>query len=155
MLTPPSIRSIKSNIQTHEIGKIDELTQQIKSYVSNNITGHLGLQTNNTPNQQWSLFFQSGSLISCSSTIHPMRRWCRQLARHCPQLALYTTRENSNQAVENYRESVAQDLKLHNNLLGYESLLRLVEQKKVRKDQIEAFFEGDTLKKFCSISSSN
>jgi len=142
MLRPPTINSLKSGIQIYQIGNFDQLIEQLQSCVSNKFTGNLGFRTKNTVNQQWSLFFQSGSLIGCSSSIHPMRRWCRQLSTHCPQLALYTTNKSNTQVVKNQRKSVIQELKLHNNLLGYESLLRLVEQDKVRKDQIKAFFEG-------------
>ncbi|NEQ65936.1 MAG: response regulator [Symploca sp. SIO2D2] len=142
MLQPPSVKSIESNLEVCEISNTAQLTKQIKTYVNDKFTGQLSVQSQSTLNQQWSLFFQSGSLIGCSSSIHPMRRWCRQQSTHCPQLDLYTSSTSNDQVVKNGLEFAAQKLKLHHNLLSYESLLGLVEQEKIRKDQIEAFFEG-------------
>ncbi|NET60110.1 MAG: response regulator [Symploca sp. SIO2E6] len=142
MLKPSSATSTKSNVKIYEIGSVDELTQQFQTHVNDKLIGQLSFQIKNTPKKQWSLFFHSGSLIGCSSTIHPMRRWCRQQSSHCPQLAKYTTSARNNQVGKSNQELITQELKLHNHPLGYESLLQLVEQKKLRKDQIEAFFEG-------------
>ncbi|NES19949.1 MAG: response regulator, partial [Symploca sp. SIO3E6] len=88
MLKPPSVKSVESNLEVCEIGNTAQLTKQIKNCVSDKFNGQLNLQAKSAFNQQWSLFFQSGSLIGCSSSVHPMRRWCRQQFTHCPQLDL-------------------------------------------------------------------
>ena len=142
MLKPPFINLIDQNIEIYEIINIDDLAQQIRSSATKGLTGKLDLQVKNQPNQQWSLFFNSGNLIGCSSNTHPRRRWCRQLSGHCPQLALYTGQTSHNQLIEDHsRAAVSQQLK-QDHVLSYESILKLVEHKKLAKDQIEAFFEG-------------
>lgn len=87
MLIPSSISSLKPLMTTnYEVVSIAELSEQIQAYSQERFTGWLDLKLENIQDQQWRLYFCLGSLIWGTSTVHPIRRWYRQLSRHCPRL---------------------------------------------------------------------
>jgi two-component system, chemotaxis family, response regulator PixG len=47
------------------------------------LTGRLDIEANN---QKWSLYLYMGRLIWAAGGPHPVRRWYRNLSRHCPQI---------------------------------------------------------------------
>ena len=77
--------------------------------------------------QQWSLYFDLGHLIGDTGGVHPLRRWCRQLSRYCPQLGI---------DANSIREGKV-DL-----LWYYDFLANLVRQKQILREQMVAVVEG-------------
>ena len=127
MLTPSSISSLKPLMTTnYEVVSIAELSDQIQAYSQERFTGWLDLKIENLQDQQWRLYFCLGGLIWGTSMLHPIRRWSRQLSRHCPRLML------------------AQDANPH-QWPDYDSLVELVRQDKIQQEQLEAVVEGQIM----------
>ena len=123
MLTQLSISLIEPMAASYPVGSIDELKRQIQACSQTNVTGRLDLSIQVTQIPQWSLFFRMGYLIWGTSKAHPIRRWCRQLSQHCPQLDI----------------APIQDQQLMDSQLwGYYSLAELVRQRKVSWQQMRA-----------------
>lgn len=80
--------SIQPPTETFEvISSIDVLSDQLGFVSQKKITGQLILKIQGTRLHQWSLYFYLGQLIWATDQMHPIRRWYRQLALHCPRLA--------------------------------------------------------------------
>ena len=127
MLIPSSLSSLKPLMTTnYEVVSIAELLDQIQVYSQERFTGWLDLKIDNLQDQQWKLYFCLGGLIWATSTVHPMRRWYRQLSRHCPQLV------------------VGQESKL-TSCPDYDSLEELVRQGKVQQEQLVAVLEDQIM----------
>jgi two-component system, chemotaxis family, response regulator PixG len=88
MLTPSFVNSIEPPITTQKVFTPNYLAKQIQDCNKEQFTGRLDLNFKNPHGQQWCLIFRRGDLIWCASEVHPIRRWCRQLSLHCPQLTL-------------------------------------------------------------------
>lgn len=69
---------------------------------------------------QWSLYFHHGHLIGDTGGVHPVRRWCRQLAHHCPQIVIDAFNTWNYQSCD------------------YTSLAELVRQGQIRREQMVA-----------------
>ncbi|HEY9606862.1 MAG TPA: response regulator [Allocoleopsis sp.] len=127
MLIPASLSSLKPLMTTsYEANTIAELSHQIKACSQERFTGWLDLTIDTTQRQQWNLYFCQGNLVWTTSRVHPIRRWYRQLYRHCSQL--FTERE----------------LQLP-YLPDYNSLRFLVMQGEIRLDQMESVVEGQAM----------
>ncbi len=127
MLIPSSISSLKPLMTTnYEVVSIAELSDQIQAYSQERFTGWLDLKIENIQDQQWRLYFCLGSLIWATSTFHAIRRWSRQLSRHCPRLML-TQGANPNQWPD------------------YDFLVELVRQGKIQQEQVEAVVDGQIM----------
>lgn len=63
---------------------IQTLTDKLQAHKNKQFTGlvHIGVGKNT----QWSLYFHMGRLVWAHSKTHPVRRWHRQIVKHCPQL---------------------------------------------------------------------
>ena len=77
--------------------------------------------------QQWSLFLDLGHLVGDVGGVHPIRRWCRQLSRYCPQLGV--------DADSIQRRQVDQ-------CWDYDFLAKLVRQKQILREQMVTVVEG-------------
>lgn len=84
-LTQSSVNAIESPVISSE-GVATNVLTQIQACVHEQFTGRLDVE--DTQVQQWSLYFRQGHLIGCASSVHPVRRWCRQLSQYCPELAV-------------------------------------------------------------------
>jgi two-component system, chemotaxis family, response regulator PixG len=60
------------------------LSEKLQSHKQNQFTGLVHIGVGKIP--QWSLYFHMGRLVWAHSRIHPVRRWYRQLVKHCPAL---------------------------------------------------------------------
>ncbi|HEY9658697.1 MAG TPA: response regulator, partial [Allocoleopsis sp.] len=69
-----------------------------------------------------------GYLTGAESNIHTIRRWCRQIAQHCPQLA---ANSDSKAARPQYWQQ--------------DALVQLVKQKRITTQQLTATVEGNLL----------
>jgi chemotaxis family two-component system response regulator PixG len=69
----------------------EELDNQLQTCHREQFTGELSLKFQAIQSSQWSLYFYRGRLMGGTSQVHPIRRWCRQLAQHCPQLFAHAT----------------------------------------------------------------
>jgi chemotaxis family two-component system response regulator PixG len=124
MLIPSLISSLKPLRATdYKVVTLAELSNKIQVYSQEQFTGRLDLTLENTQDQQWQLYFSRGNLIWASSTLHPIRRWCRQLSRHCSQLLV--TQESNPPYIPDY-----------------DSLAMLVRPGKIRSEDFEAVIEG-------------
>ncbi|HEY9633399.1 MAG TPA: response regulator [Coleofasciculaceae cyanobacterium] len=124
MLIPLSIRSLKPVMTTdYEIVTIGGLSDQIQICRQEQFSGRLDLTNENSLSQKWSLYFSGGGLVWATSQVHPIRRWCRQLAWHCPQLIV---------------EEESKPL----HVPDYDSLAELARQGKIRQEQLQAIIEG-------------
>lgn len=126
MMTPAPVYPNGSPVETYTVGNTNELQQRIQACSKMQFTGRLDIAINNNPSLQWNLFFYLGYLVGGDSQTHSIRRWCRQLAQHCPQLA--ATLETNQVEQRQYWEQHA--------------LLELVKQKKVSYRQMAAAIEG-------------
>ena len=107
-----------------EVVVTDKLAHQLQACVKERFTGRLDIEDAQV--QQWSFYFHLGNLTGCSSQVHPLRRWCRQLSVHCPQL-------------QNAVSGQEVDL---SSCWDYTSLAALVSQGEVLQEQIAAVVEG-------------
>ena len=128
MLTQLSISLIEPTAASYQIGSIDELKRQIQACSQTHVTGRLNLSVQAAQVPQWSLFFRMGYLIWGTSEVHPIRRWCRQLSQHCPQLAIGP--------IDHQKLNGRQ-------LWGYQSLAELVKLRKVLWQQMRAVVIGN------------
>lgn len=113
-LTPSPLLPLSTN----------ELAKQIQACAQEQFTGRLDIE--NSQVQEWSLYFHGGDLIGCASSVHPIRRWCRQMYAHCPELAVDVgTRESDG-----------------TRCWDYDSLAELVRQGKILLRQMAAVVEG-------------
>lgn len=127
MLIPSSISSLKPLMTTnYEVVSIAELSEQIQAYSQERFTGWLDLKLENIQDQQWRLYFCLGSLIWGTSTVHPIRRWYRQLSRHCPRLV---TGKESNPR----------------QWPDYDVLADMVKQGKIQPEQLQAVVEDQIM----------
>jgi two-component system, chemotaxis family, response regulator PixG len=127
MLTPSSIPLVTPAIATYRIGSIVNLENWIQTCSQGQFTGRLDLEIRQTQPLQWSLFFHLGHLTGGASQDHPIRRWCRQLSQHCPQIAHSMLRGAQFQHWD------------------YSTLVNLVKQGKISQGQMAAFVEGNLL----------
>jgi CheY-like chemotaxis protein len=97
MLTPSSIKSVGPALASYRVNNIEDLAKHIQTCSQGQFTGRLDLKIQNAQTPQWSLFFQVGRLAWSAGELHPIRRWSRQLFRHCPQLATDSTQRGANQ----------------------------------------------------------
>lgn len=103
-----------------------ELQASILTCGKTQFTGQLNLKIPGNPNLQWSLFFYLGHLISGESTIHSIRRWCRQIAQHCPQLAISPNKQETDR-FQYWEQS---------------SLMQLVKQQQISQRQMASVIEA-------------
>ena len=128
MLTPSSVPSMTPPIATYSIGSIANLENWIQTCSQGQFTGRLDLEIRQTQQSQWSLFFHLGHLIGGASEEHPIRRWCRQLSQHCPQVA-HAVLQGAQQLQH----------------WDYAALVNLVKQGQISQAQMTAFVEGNLL----------
>lgn len=105
---------------------IAELSNKIQIYSQEKFTGRLDLTLENTQDHQWQVYFSRGSVLWASSKQHTIRRWYRQLSRHCSQL-LVTQQSNPP------------------DLPDYDSLAMLMKQRKIRQEEFEGVIEDQIL----------
>ena len=111
---------------THKVLTTDKLAQQIQACATEQLTGRLEIE--DPQGQQWSLFFHLGRLTGGASKMHPIRRWCRQLSVHCPELSAFPVCQGSS------AQPVYWD---------YPSLAELVRQGKVPLKQMRSVVAGN------------
>ncbi|NEP10610.1 MAG: response regulator [Symploca sp. SIO2C1] len=112
---------------TTKIVTINELEQEIQTCAREQFTGRLNLCMTNTDNQQWNLYFFKGSLSKSTSKVHPIRRWCRQVSIHCPQVSIHPVDQGSERL----------------QYWDYNSLVKLVIQGKISPRKMIAVVEGN------------
>ena len=105
------------------LANINDLSNQLGVISQKKITGRVTLKIQG---QQWSLHFYLGQLIWAADLMHPIRRWYRQLAQHCPTLAIETV-------------NIAENSPHHCNDAA---VSRLVRQGKIRRKDGEAIVKG-------------
>ncbi|NEQ85126.1 MAG: response regulator, partial [Moorea sp. SIO2I5] len=111
---------------TQKVLTTDKLAQQIQACAFAQLTGWLEIE--DPQGQQWSLSFHLGRLTGGTSKMHPIRRWCRQLSVHCPELSA---------------DSVCQGSSAHAVYWDYQSLAELVRQGKVPLRQMRSVVAGN------------
>lgn len=110
----------------YHIGSTDVLEKRIQTCSQMQFTGWLDLEIKGQSTLQWSLFFRLGKLIGGASETHPIRRWCRQLTRHCPQLMTEPVQRGMQQP-QYWNQS---------------ALVELVRQNRISREQLEAVVES-------------
>ncbi|AOY80701.2 response regulator [Moorena producens JHB] len=111
---------------TDKVFTTDKLAQQIQACAKEQLTGRLEIE--DPQGQQWSLSFHLGRLTGGASKMHPIRRWCRQLSVHCPELSAFPVCQGSE------AQPVYWD---------YKSLAELVRQGKVPLKQMRSVVAGN------------
>ena len=137
MLTPSFVSSIEPPISTHKVFTPNYLAKQIQDCASDQFTGRLDLNFKAPKDQQWSLYFCRGNLIWCTSEVHPIRRWYRQMSMHCPQLVVDRI------ALTSSRSSVVGQKSVWLPCVDYASLAELLRQGKIQRGQMGAVIEGN------------
>ena len=99
------------------------LADQLKACIKKQFTGQLDIQGN--PQQNWRLHFFMGRIVRDEGGEHPVRRWRRQLSRHCPQLDLGDIHP------DDYSEN-----------WDYQALSELVKQQRIPREQALKVIEG-------------
>jgi chemotaxis family two-component system response regulator PixG len=77
--------------------------------------------------QQWSFYLYLGSIIYATGGTHPVRRWLRNLAAHCPQMPAH------NSALQ--RDLAGIDAGAFNSCWEYQLLCLWVAQQKITREQ--------------------
>lgn len=142
MLTPSFVSSIEPPTAIHEVVTTDELTKRIQACNQGKFTGRLDLTIKDTKAQQWSLYFHQGGLIWGTSDIHPIRRWYRQLALYCPQLASKVHASLVHTGATTHHLATAPQQFLESKYMDYDSLVELTIQGKVAHKEIKTVIEG-------------
>ncbi|NEN94878.1 MAG: response regulator [Moorea sp. SIO3I7] len=62
----------------------NSLSAKLVRYGQEKFTGRLDLKVSTA--QQWSFYLSYGRLVWASGSVHPTRRWCRQILYHCPEV---------------------------------------------------------------------
>jgi chemotaxis family two-component system response regulator PixG len=140
MLIPSSFQAIELPIAKQEdILTTDELVQKIQACSDEQITGQLDLSLEDIHFEPWRLYFHLGNLIGGSGGIHPVRRWLRQLSRHCPQLKIDS--QTSIATLLLSKSARTKSLQPH-HCWDYDSLATLVKQGAIPLHQMAAVVEG-------------
>ncbi|HAJ61101.1 MAG TPA: response regulator [Cyanobacteria bacterium UBA8543] len=124
-------------MSTHKVFTPNYLAKQIQDCANEQFTGRLDLNFKAPKDQQWTLYFYRGSLIWCTSEMHPIRRWYRQMSLHCPQLVVERV------ALTSSRSSVVSHKSVWLPCLDYASLSELMRQGKIQRGQMGAVIEGN------------
>ncbi len=86
MNTSLSISPIDKSLNVNNANSINELKQAVQVFIQTQFTGCLEITVKGQQSFQANLFFRSGRLFAGDSSLHPVRRWCRQVAQYCPHL---------------------------------------------------------------------
>ncbi len=81
---------------------IQALTSKLHSHKQSQFTGIVHISAGKIP--QWSIYFHMGRVVWSHSRLHPIRRWHRQIAKHCPQLLKSFEREHEQAEIKPYAE---------------------------------------------------
>ncbi|WP_416673718.1 response regulator [Egbenema bharatensis] len=118
----------------YEIRTLDELEMNIRVCGQKQFTGRLELKIQDFAGLQWNFFFYGGGLIEGSSSVHPVRRWCRQVAQYCPQLAIESSQPSG------HRQAHAE---YSSQYIDQTMLRRLTQQGKVSQEQMTSVVAGN------------
>jgi len=88
------------------------------------LTGRLDIKAND---QKWSLYLYMGRLIWASGGPHPVRRWYRNLSRHCPQINVQAVTFGASGNIQRW---------------DYDILISLVKQQKITVEQTVALIRS-------------
>jgi two-component system, chemotaxis family, response regulator PixG len=88
------------------------------------LTGRLDVEANN---QKWSLYLYMGRLIWAAGGPHPVRRWYRNLSRHCPQINAQAVTFGASGNIQRW---------------DYDILVSLVKQQKITVEQTVALIRS-------------
>ena len=88
------------------------------------LTGRLDIEAND---QKWSLYLYMGRLIWASGGPHPVRRWHRNLSRHCPQINAQAVTFGASGNIQRW---------------DYDILISLVKQQKITVEQTVALIRS-------------
>ena len=123
--TLSSAKSMEPSIASDHL-VTDKLSDVLQACAQAQFTkGRLDVKA--TTGQQWSLYFELGHLVGDAGGVHPVRRWCRQLSRYCPQLGVDAV--------------TIQGAKV-DRYWNYDFLAKLVRQKEILREQMVAVVEG-------------
>ena len=128
MIIPEAFSSAESRTVAHKaFVRLHELIAQLQSCSQEHFTGELIVKLQTTQGRQWSLYFYEGGLIGGTSEVHSIRRWCRQLSKHCPHLTVNSKYQGADRP----------------QYWDYDSLAKLVEQGKILQSQLAAVVSGN------------
>ncbi|NES86000.1 MAG: response regulator [Moorea sp. SIO2B7] len=71
-------------MKTRVESTFNSLSSKLVRYGHEKFTGRLDLKVSTA--QQWSLYLSYGRLVWASGSVHPTRRWRRQIIYHCPEV---------------------------------------------------------------------
>ena len=77
---------------THQLVSTEKITKLILVCSQKRFTGRLDLDFDVEALKllrSWSLEFYQGSLTGCTTSVHPLRFWCRYVSVYCPELPTY------------------------------------------------------------------
>ncbi|MGG6268721.1 response regulator [Leptolyngbya sp. AN03gr2] len=129
MITPPFVGSSGAAIAHYHISGLHDLAQHFQTCRNRQISGRLDLSILDDPEPTWSFFFRLGQIVWSIGELHPLRRWHRQLAHYCPQLAA---------------NSLPQTLVGSEQWNG-ESLINLVKDGQIQPSHLSAIVAGGSL----------
>ncbi len=81
---------------------IEALSEEFQTHKRSQFTGVIYIGPGKTP--QWTLYFHMGRMVWAHSRMHPIRRWHRQLIKHCPQVIKEVTQLENDIEVIPYAE---------------------------------------------------
>lgn len=113
---------------------IQVLDEKIHIHRHNQFTGIVHIGSAKSP--YWSIYFYLGRIVWAHSQLHPVRRWYRQLVKHCPQaIKAATTGSNAqNQAKDPINYANLYYSKLVNDV--HEGVLARIELAKAVEDYL-------------------
>jgi hypothetical protein len=137
-----------SSMVADQLHTLDDLEMRIRACGYNQFTGRLDLEIQNS-GLQWSFFFYQGGLIWGTTKVHPVRRWWRQIAQYCPQLAIDSgqigqqrspNRQQSTQ--RNSQRNSQHNHQYYAQYIDHSAFVRLAQQGKVSPEQMTAVITG-------------
>ncbi|MBI4782371.1 MAG: response regulator [Oscillatoriophycideae cyanobacterium NC_groundwater_1537_Pr4_S-0.65um_50_18] len=113
-------------MSTCQIESPDKLVKHLQSCGREQFTGQLEIKLLEIQSSTWHFFFRLGQLVWATSEVHSIRRWCRQLAEHCPNLPEF-------------------DVKTPLQRWNYDALAELVRQQRLPHEQMSAIIQGNVV----------
>lgn len=104
----------------------NNLLDEFKTCTQLQYSGKLDIKSSNKHN--WTFYYRLGRIVWATGGTHPVRRWCRQMTQHCPEIDV----EQMLSRIDN----------TSNSHWDYDLLSVLYQQQKIKREQVKAVVES-------------
>lgn len=106
----------------------NNLLDEFKTCTQLQYSGKLDIKS--SKKHKWTFYYRLGRIVWATGGTHPVRRWFRQIAQHCPEI--------------DFDQMLLSIEKTANDCWDYRLLSILYQQQKIKRDQVKAIVE-DTI----------